>query len=388
MLFRDGDVEVAVGIFPAEAHQAGAFAHRRRDAQQLRFGGGHVAQPVAEDIGVGRLLRAALADQALLGIERAHRVVTDLVALGQLVALALGGQDVEQLRTLEGLQRLQCAHERLDIVAVDRSGVVEAHLFEQGGRHEHALPVLFPSAHEAGRRLLLVAEQLLAAFAQRVERAAAAQPAQHLGQTADVLGDRHLVVVEDHQQVGFGFHAAGMVERFERHAGRHRAVADHRHHLAVVALLRQRDGHAQRGGDRGGGMPHAEGVVLAFLALGERRHAVLLLDRMDGVAAAGEDLVRIALVADIPHEPVVRRLVQVVQRHGQLDDAQSGAEVATAAAHRLDQVAAQLLGDGGQFGLVELAQVGRDLDPGQAGIAGGVDHRAGIGLARYFPPLV
>ena len=110
--------------------------------------------------------------------------------------------------------------------------------------------MLFPSAHEAGRRLLLVAEQLLAALAQRVERAAAAQPAQHLGQTADVLGDRHLVVVEDHQQVGFGLHAAGMVERFERHAGRHRAVADHRHHLAVVALLRQRDGHAQRGGDR------------------------------------------------------------------------------------------------------------------------------------------
>ena len=60
VLFGDGDVEVALGIFLAETHQARAFAHRRRDREQLGIGRGHVAQPVAEDIGVGRLLRARL----------------------------------------------------------------------------------------------------------------------------------------------------------------------------------------------------------------------------------------------------------------------------------------------------------------------------------------
>src|SRR3546814_5089850 len=48
-------------------------------------------------------------------------------------------------------QQLQRADQRLDVVAVDRPGVVEAHLLEQRGRHEHALPVLLPAAHEPGR---------------------------------------------------------------------------------------------------------------------------------------------------------------------------------------------------------------------------------------------
>ena len=122
-------------------------------------------------------------------------------------------------------------------------------------------------------------------------------------------------------------------------------------------------------------MADAEGVVLAFFALRERRDAVLLLDRVDAVAAAGEDLVRIALVADVPDQAVVRRVVQVVQRDGQLDHAQAGAEMAAALAHRFDQVGAQFLGDRGQFGFVELAQVGGDVDAGKAGIARGVDHR-------------
>ena len=38
---------------------------------------------------------------------------------------------------------------------------------------------------------------------------------------------------------------------------------------------------------------------------GNGASAVLLLDRVDAVAAAGQDLVRIALVADVPDEAVV-----------------------------------------------------------------------------------
>ena len=63
-------------------------------------------------------------------------------------------------------------------------------------------------------------------------------------------------------------------------------------------------------------MADAEGVVLGPRASG-RRHAVLLLDRVDAVAAAGQDLVRIALVADVPDDAVVRGGVQVMQDRGQ-----------------------------------------------------------------------
>ena len=115
-----------------------------------------------------------------------------------------------------------------------------------------------------------------------------------LRHAADVFRYRHAVVVEDHQQVGLRIHAAGVVQGFVGHAGGHRAIADHRNDLAVVAGARIGDRHAERGGNRRRRMADAEGVVLAFLALRERRDAVLLLDRVDRVAAAGQDLVRIA----------------------------------------------------------------------------------------------
>ena len=393
VLLGDGDIEITIRIFLAETHQARALAHRRSDGQQTLVRSGHVAQPFAEDIGVGGFLRAGFADHALGGVERRHRVVADLVAFGEIVALALGGHDVQQLRALEGLQQLQRGHQRADVVAVDRAGVVEAHLLEQRGRHEHALPVFFPAAHEArGAAGAFVAEQFLAAFADRVEGAAAGHAAEHLGQPADVLADRHLVVVQNHQQIGFGIHAAGVVQRFVGHAGGHRAVADHRHHPSVAAAAGGGDRHAQRCRNRGRGVADAEGVVFAFLALRERRHPVLLLHRMDGVAATGEDLVRVGLVADVPDEAVVRGVVEVMQGGGEFDHAQAGAEMAAAAADRFDQVRAQFVADRPKLVFGELAQIGGTGDARKARVARGVDHdgvgesEEDNGLLSSLPP--
>ena len=375
MLLGDGGVEIARRVLLREPHQAGALAHRRRDAQQALIGRSHVAEPVAEHLRVGRLGRAVLLDDADQRIEGRHSVVLDLVAFGAFVTLALGRDHVQQLRALEPLQHLQCLDHRRNVVSVDRAAVVEAHFLEQRGRHQHALPVFLPAADEArGRVVALVAEQFLAAFAHRVHRLAAHHAAEHLGQSADVLGDRHPVVVEDHQQVRFRVHATGMVERLEGHTGGHRAIADHRDHAARVALGLQRDGHAQRGGDRGGRMADAKGVVIAFLAARERRHAATALHRVDGVAAAGEDLVRIALVADVPDQAIHRRVVEVVQGDGQLDHAQARTEMAADLAHRLDQVGAQLVRDRRQLGLREFPEVGGEGDPRQARVALDVHH--------------
>ena len=71
-------------------------------------------------------------------------------------------------------------------------------------------------------------------------------------------------------------------------------------------------------------MARAEGIVLAFRALGEAGEAATGAQRADAVAAAGQDLVRIALVADVPDQAVGRRVVEVVQGDGQLDDAEAG----------------------------------------------------------------
>src|SRR3546814_2964879 len=123
----------------------------------------------------------------------------------------------------------------------------------------------------------------------------------------------------------------------------------------------------------------AEGVVLALLALGERRHAVLVLDGVDRVAGAGEDRVRVGLVADGPDDAVVGGVVHRVQGDGQFDHAEAGAEMTARLADRFDQVGAQFVGDGGQLGFVELAQVGRGFDARKARVARRVDH------VRHFP---
>jgi hypothetical protein len=47
-------------------------------------------------------------------------------------------------------------------------------------------------------------------------------------------------------------------------------------------------------------MRRAERVVVGLAALGEPAEAPLLAQRADPVAAAGDDLVRVALVADVP----------------------------------------------------------------------------------------
>ena len=157
--------------------------------------------------------------------------------------------------------------------------------------------------------------------------AAAGDAAREIGrQRADRRRDRHVVVVEHHDQAGI--HRAGIVHGLVSHAGRHRAVADHGDDVVLLALQVARDRHAEAGGDRGRGMRGAERVVFALGALGEAGEAVALAQRADAIAASGQDLVRIGLVADVPDQPVGRRIENVMQRDGELDHAEAGAEMA------------------------------------------------------------
>ena len=66
-------------------------------------------------------------------------------------------------------------------------------------------------------------------------------------------------------------------------------------------------------------------------------------------APAGQNLVRVGLVADIPHQPVARGVEHVVQRDGQLDRAEVGGQMAAGLGDRLDQERAQFVGQLGQL---------------------------------------
>ena len=81
------------------------------------------------------------------------------------------------------------------------------------------------------------------------------------------------------------------------------------------------------------------------------------------VVAAGEQLVRVALMADVPHELVARRLERVVERDRQLDDAEAGADVAAGARADVDEPRAHLVGERAELVAGEGAKVGGGVDP-------------------------
>ena len=90
-------------------------------------------------------------------------------------------------------------------------------------------------------------------------------------------------------------------------------------------------------------MGGAKRVVLALDALGEARQAAALAERADAVATPGQDLVRVALVADVPDQAVAGCVEDMMQRNRQLDDAEAGAEVPAGLGHGVDEVVAQLV---------------------------------------------
>ena len=92
-------------------------------------------------------------------------------------------------------------------------------------------------------------------------------------------------------------------------------------------------------------MGGAERIVVALGALGETGQSAAGAQGADAVAAAGEDLVRIGLVADVPDQAVARGVEDVVECGSQFDDAEAGAEMAAGDGDGVDGFHPQFVGD-------------------------------------------
>jgi hypothetical protein len=101
----------------------------------------------------------------------------------------------------------------------------------------------------------------------------------------------------------------------------------------------------------------AHDVVLGLEHRAEGRQAAVLADGLQLLAAAGEDLVRVGLVADVPQHLVARRVEQAVDGHGDLAGPQVGAEVAADLADGVDDQLAYLLRHLLELGVVEVPEV-------------------------------
>src|SRR5688572_2854567 len=121
-------------------------------------------------------------------------------------------------------------------------------------------------------------------------------------------------------------------------------------------------------------MPDAETVVDALGPRRERREPALLLDAPEPPPAPRQDLVRIRLVADVPDQAVVGRVVDIVERDGELDGPEAGREMPAHRAHGLDQVLAEFHRERAEVTARERPEVGRRLDRRQQAIRPFLSH--------------
>jgi hypothetical protein len=71
---------------------------------------------------------------------------------------------------------------------------------------------------------------------------------------------------------------------------------------------------------------------------------------------------RIGLVADVPNQPVIRRVEYVMQRNGKLDHAEPGAQVPAGDGDSVDRFLPQFIGHLAQLAGVELPEIAWRFD--------------------------
>jgi hypothetical protein len=83
---------------------------------------------------------------------------------------------------------------------------------------------------------------------------------------------------------------------------------------------------------------------------------------MELVAATGDQLMGIGLVPHIPDQPIVGSGKYIMQSQGQLDNTETGAEMAAAGSHLIDDNLADLSGKLFQLGHRKTANIFRRID--------------------------
>ena len=144
VLLGDADVEISFRVFLGKANHARSFAHRRGDPDQPLIALGHVAQPIAKDLRIGRFA-SGFGDNADSGIELCHPVIENRVVLGARIAVAFTRHDVQKLGSRKLLHVGERSQQRVKIMPVYGADVVESEFLEKRPGEHHAFHVLFPS---------------------------------------------------------------------------------------------------------------------------------------------------------------------------------------------------------------------------------------------------
>ena len=234
---------------------------------------------------------------------------------------------MEQHGAVRGLEKLERLDQLRQVVPVDGAEVLEAEFLKQHRGPQHALGGFFGAPHHVDRGLAAdLLHDLLGRVVQRLVMLVGDDAMEVAGDGADIAVDRPLVVVEHHDQaIGL---LGDVVERLKRDAVGKGRVSGHRDHVLRAAGQVAGHRHSQRRREGRAGVAGAVAVVLTLGAQRETVEAAGLADGAQALAAPGQDLVGINLVADVPDEPVLRRVEDVVQCQGEFDYAKIGPKVA------------------------------------------------------------
>ena len=174
-----------------------------------------------------------------------------------------------------------------------------------------------------------------------------------------VGGYRHFVFVDDkdHAQV-----AAAVVEPLVGKAARQRPVAHHRHRPMATVGHGVGLGHADGGRDRRGTVPRAEGIVLAFGALGKAREPAGRAQGVKLFRAARKQFVHVTLMPHVEDEMILGRVEHPMQRKRQFHHAEIGSEVPAVFAHAKNEIVPDFGSEGGQLLIGEALDVLRRAD--------------------------
>ena len=381
VLFRDADIVVTAGHGFLERLQAGARRHGGGDAYHGVILAAEADHHVTEDILVSRRCAGFRGGGlAGFGVVRTGAVEFLRVLEGGVEAFALLGEHVDDHGFFARLGVFQRADEQLQIVTINRSDVLHAHLFEDEAAAESATAFaafviivllegdfgddtfhrffgLVAQAHGEFARGAPLLEEGGGVLLQTVVARVGDELVEIVRDGANVLGDAPLVIIQDTDELLGGMR--DVVQRLEGDTVRERSVTEDADHVFIRAALIARGAHAEGGGERRTGVTGTVAIMLALRAERETVQTARGADGMEAVFAAGEQLVHVNLVADVPDELVLGRREHVVHGDGEFHHAEVRAEVAAVLGELRDQLVTDFIGKLGQLVQLQLFDVGR-----------------------------
>ena len=360
MLFRNAHVKEPVRVIFPKYVQAGAFRHGGGNGHHFPVLLSQFHQGIAEHFGIGG--RSLGIGEFLPGgnVEGAGAMESVGPLFRRFVPFPLGGEHMDEHRLIQLLGLFKGFHQGSQVVAVHRSQVFKAEVFEEHPGHKEVLEAVLETAHRPGHTAADGRQPFQEVFHFRFHPGIGGiRPEfRKIGrQGPHVFGNGHFVVIEDHDQLLVEI--PGVVQPFHGFPAGKGSVPDDGNHIVVVPGQVPGTGDSQSRRNGGAGVAGAEAVIFAFRPFGEAAEAAVLPESGEFVQPAGQQFVDIGLMAHIPDDLVPRHGKHLMQGDGQFHHSQVGGQMPSVPAGHFQDLLPDFLAQFRQLGIGDFFQVRR-----------------------------